>query len=192
MAGQGARNRQGLALALLMAVQAACAAFFIIDIAEDFAEMPVGAFIDLHISLELVANLALIAAIAVEGIVLRRLLAQQARADRALSLASGALHEVMERHFATWGLTPSEADVASFTIKGCSIAEVARLRGSGEGAVKSHLNAIYRKSGLAGRSQLVGLLIDDLLDAPPFDRKGDTDAAEAGTERDWQRGGDRL
>ena len=36
----------------------------------------------------------------------------------------------MEGYFADWGLTPSEADIATFTIKGYSIAEIAGLRGS--------------------------------------------------------------
>ena len=70
---------------------------------------------------------------------------------------------MLDAHYLQWGLTPSEADVATFTIKGCSIAEIARLRGSAEGTVKTHLNAIYRKSGLSGRGQLASLLIEDLL-----------------------------
>ncbi|MBC7740336.1 MAG: helix-turn-helix transcriptional regulator [Candidatus Saccharibacteria bacterium] len=68
--------------------------------------------------------------------------------------------------FRGWHLTPTEQDVASFTIKGCSIAEIARLRGSAEGTIKTHLNAIYRKSGVTGRAQLVSVLVEDLLQTP--------------------------
>ena len=32
--------------------------------------------------------------------------------------------------------------------------------------IKTHLNAIYRKSGVAGRSQLVSVLVEDLFQAP--------------------------
>ena len=81
-------------------------------------------------------------------------------------MAQGALSDLMEEYFVTWGLTPSEADVATFTIKGYSIAEIAELRGSAEATVKTHLNAIYRKAGVAGRGQLVSLLIEDLMRAP--------------------------
>ena len=41
--------------------------------------------------------------------------------------------------------------MAWFTIKGLSIAEIARLRGTSEGTVKAHSNAIYRKAGVSGR-----------------------------------------
>ncbi|MCX7888255.1 MAG: helix-turn-helix transcriptional regulator [Rhodobacteraceae bacterium] len=151
-------------LAVLMAVQAICAAFFLSDIVGDLADMPVREWLNTHLSLELLANLTLVAAIWVEWRFLKALVARQARADRALSIASGALQEVMESHFAEWGLTPAEADVAAFTIKGFTIAEIARLRNSGEGTVKTHLNAIYRKAGVQGRGQLVSVLIEDLLD----------------------------
>lgn len=58
------------------------------------------------------------------------------------------------------------ADVARFLIKGCEIAEIARLRGTAEGNVKAHLNAIYRKSGVSGRAALVSLLIENLMEQP--------------------------
>lgn len=63
-------------------------------------------------------------------------------------------------------LTVSEADVAAFTLKGCAVAETAEQRGAREGAVRAHLNAIHRKAGMAGRGQLVSLLVEDLMRAP--------------------------
>jgi DNA-binding CsgD family transcriptional regulator len=83
-----------------------------------------------------------------------------------MSIAAGELAIVMESYFVSWGLTASEQDVASFTIKGYSISEVSSLRNCAEGTVKTHLNAIYRKSGTNGRAQLVSLLIEDLLRGP--------------------------
>jgi DNA-binding CsgD family transcriptional regulator len=154
---------KAFALLSLIVVQMACLAFFLWDALQDFRELPLGEWLSVHLTLELVANMTLLAAILVEAHFLRRMLQRQIHADRALSVASGALHDVMMRHFDDWGLTPSEADVATFTIKGFSIAEVATMRGSAEGTVKTQLNAIYRKSGLSGRSQLVSLLIEDLL-----------------------------
>lgn len=56
--------------------------------------------------------------------------------------------------------------MATFTIKGFSIAETAAMRKSTEGTVKSHLNAIYRKAGVQGRGQLVSVLVEDLLNTP--------------------------
>ena len=80
---------------------------------------------------------------------------------------SGAFAELLAERFEQWGLTPSERDVAWFTIKGLSIAEIARLRGTSEGTVKAHSNAIYRKAGVSGRTQLLSLFIEDLMEASP-------------------------
>lgn len=157
---------KGAAVVALMLIQAACAAFFLADVVNDYLQEPTGFWSRPHLMIEMLANVGLVGAIAFEGAYLVRLLRRQAHADRALSVASGALHEVMEDYFEEWGLTPSEADVASFTIKGFTIAEIAVLRGSAEGTVKTHLNAIYRKSGLQGRAQLVNLLVEELLGAP--------------------------
>lgn len=154
---------KGAAIILLMLVQGFCAAFFLGDLIMDFFEESRTELLRPHFAMEVLANLGLIAGVVFEGAYLMRLLRRQAHADRALSVASGALHEVMEGYFEDWRLTPAEADVASFTIKGCSIAEIAQMRGSAEGTVKTHLNAIYRKAGVSGRGDLINLLIDEIL-----------------------------
>ncbi len=157
---------KGAAVLALMLVQGFCAGFFLLDLLSDFIAEPASMWVRPHFELEILANLGLVAGIVFEGAYLVQLLRRQAHTDRALSAASGALHEVMEGYFEEWRLTPAEADVASFTIKGFSIAEIASLRGSAEGTVKTHLNAIYRKAGVQGRSQLVTLLIEELLGGP--------------------------
>ena len=43
------------------------------------------------------------------------------------------------------------------------IAEIAALRETSEGTVKSQNSAIYRKAGVKTRTQLVGALIEELL-----------------------------
>ena len=95
------------------------------------------------------------------------LLARTMRRNRAmesqLRQVSGAFAELLDERFGEWGLTRSERDVAWFTIKGLSIAEIARLRGTSEGTVKAHSNAIYRKAGVSGRTQLLSLFIEDLM-----------------------------
>lgn len=164
-----------------MILQLSCAVFFVADIVEDFASLPSGQLINTHISMELAANLGLIAAFFVGWRVLRPLLARQRATERALSAATGSLHRVIESYFSDWGLTPAEADVAHFTIKGFSVAEVARMRKSSDGTVKSQLNAIYRKSGLNGRAQLVSLLIEDLLQARPAVVETPADPVPAGS-----------
>jgi len=150
-------------LVLLIIFQMLCTAFFVFDVVHDLTEGEVSI---LHLVPEMAATVGLIVGLVFEVRSLMTLLRRQAHMEKSLGVAAGALAELMEDYFRQWALTPSEADVAAFTIKGYSIAEIANLRGSAEGTVKTHLNAIYRKAGVTGRGQLVSLLIEDLLNGP--------------------------
>lgn len=152
-----------LGLVALILFQCFCTAFFIYDVTLDLDE---GLTSLLHMLPEVAATVGLVLGVAFEVHALVVLLRRQARMAQSLGVAAGALNEVMEAHFRAWALTPSEQDVATFTIKGFSIAEIATMRGSAEGTVKTHLNAIYRKAGVQGRGQLVSVLIEDLLGGP--------------------------
>jgi DNA-binding CsgD family transcriptional regulator len=159
------RRGRPLALIILIAVQLLCAAVFVSDSISDFiADGDV--IVGWHMVIEYTATLSLLVAIVVESQLLMQLLRREAHLERGMSIAAGALNDLIEEYFRTWGLTPSEQDVARFLIKGCEIAEIARLRGSAEGTVKAHLNAIYRKSGVSGRAALVSMLIEDLMEQP--------------------------
>lgn len=161
--------RRPASLVALILFQAACSAFFVFDVIEDMAEGQVSLW---HMLPEIGATVGLFVGIVFEVRSLMALLRRQALMEKSLGVAAGALAELMEDYFRQWALTPSEADVAAFTIKGYTIAEIATLRGSAEGTVKTHLNAIYRKAGVQGRGQLVSLLIEDLLNAPLLPKAG--------------------
>lgn len=160
--------RKGAAAWLLglLAVQILCAAFFLADVGRDLAQILGQGAMDWHLLPELAAGLGLGIGIVLQLRFLADLIRQEASMARGLTLAAGALATLMEGYFQDWGLTPAEIDVAGFTIKGYSIAEIAQMRGSAEGTVKTQLNAIYRKAGVTGRAQLVSLLVEDLLRAP--------------------------
>ena len=147
----------------LIIAQSLCTVIFMGDVAKDLLPRGLAGLTDTANLSEVAATIGLMLGLVFEVVVLRRLLARQSRMAQSLSVASGALADVMEGYFRTWVLTPTEADVATFTIKGYSIAEIAGLRGSAEGTIKTHLNAIYRKSGTAGRTQLVSVLVEDLF-----------------------------
>ncbi len=153
-------------LVMLIAVQSLCAAFFLWDVIEDIRPGGMASLTNLHIAVEAAAALALVSAIVFETRYLMRLMQRKAHLESQVSIAAGAFHEIMLAHFDAWGLTPSENDVALFAIKGLPIAEIARLRGSAEGTVKSQLNAVYRKAGVSGRGGLLGVLIDELVAGP--------------------------
>jgi DNA-binding CsgD family transcriptional regulator len=54
-----------------------------------------------------------------------------------------------------------------FAIKGFSTQDIADFRGVSEGTIKAQTNAIYRKAGVSGRSQLLNLFIDELVEDEP-------------------------
>jgi len=158
--------RRSSFLAILMLAQVACAVFFVYDVGADLAKTGLSKLANVHALIELAASVVLCVGIYVEWQYLSGLLRRNARAETAMAIAAGGLNELMERYFREWSLTPSEADVATFALKGVSIPEIANLRGSKEGTIKAHLNGIYRKAGVSGRAQLVSLLIEDLMSAP--------------------------
>jgi DNA-binding CsgD family transcriptional regulator len=147
----------------LIVIQALCTVIFMGDVVADLLPQGLKGLTDPANLSEIAASAGLILGLVFEAIVLWRLLGRHHRMQKSLSAATGALTDLMEGYFSTWALTPTEADVAAFTIKGYSIAEIAVFRGSAEGTIKTHLNAIYRKSGTAGRAQLVSVLVEDLF-----------------------------
>ena len=70
---------------------------------------------------------------------------------------------MLNLQFDRWELSNAERDVAMLTVKGLSVAEIAELRKTSQGTIKSQNNAIYRKADVKSRTQLVGALIDELL-----------------------------
>lgn len=112
------------------------------------------------------AVIGLILGMVVSATLMVRSLRRQRAAEESLRLASGAFMDVLEERFADWELTPAERDVALFSIKGLSTADIAGLRSTSEGTVKAQTNAIYRKAGVSGRPQLLSLFIDELMTDP--------------------------
>ncbi len=99
------------------------------------------------------------------GVALLRAFTTQRRVSEArLHAAAGAFNALMWQRFGEWGLTPAEADVAMFAVKGFSNDEIAELRGKSPGTIKAQSNSVFRKAGVTGRAQLIGLLIEDISD----------------------------
>lgn len=151
------------ALWVLLGLQTICALFFLIDISGDLIGLGNLLGGGLHNEFELLAVVALVISVVVTSQAIRRVLIRQRRVEAQLRAASGAFFDLLEEYFESWSLTPSEQDVALLAIKGCSIAEIARLRQTKEGTVKAQCNAIYHKAGVTGRPQLLSLFIDELL-----------------------------
>ena len=157
------------ALVLVVAVQALCSLFFVWDIMASvlgFPRRPLSW--RMREMMEMGASIGLVLGVALGAVLIFTTLRHNRSMKTQLRLASGAIAELLEERFRTGALTPSERDVAWFTIKGLPIAEIARLRQTSEGTVKAQSNAIYRKAGVSGRAQLVSLCIEDLIDEGPL------------------------
>ena len=156
-------GRQGFVAALFLA-QALCAIVFVSDVFSSMIGLESSALSwEMREMLELSAAFGLIAGAVLGGFAMRRAIVDRNKAQERLRRASGAFLDLMEERFNEWGLTPAERDVALFAIKGMSTAEISVLRATSEGTVKAQTNAIYRKAGVSGRSQLLSLFIDDLM-----------------------------
>lgn len=155
-------------LILLVVIQLLCAVFFAADIIADYKETYSLASSLGHLYVETLATLSLFAAIGFELRFVLLLLRRKAHLEQSVSVATSAMHDVIEAHFDQWQLTAAERDVATFLVKGLGISEIATMRGSAEGTVKSHLNAIYRKSDTRNRAELLSTIIDSLMGRSPL------------------------
>jgi DNA-binding NarL/FixJ family response regulator len=100
----------------------------------------------------------------------RALEASRQETERWRREAATAIHslgEAIDRQFARWELTEAEREVALLLIKGLSHKEIAALRDTSERTVRQQALAMYRKSGLGGRSQLAAFFLQDVLAPAP-------------------------
>lgn len=154
------------AVLAVVAVQVVCAVLFTFQIVSSIFGFAPYAW-QLYEIIEIGAALGLLLGSVLGWVALRRSMTRYALIQDQLRLASGAFMEVLEERFAAWELTAAERDVALFAIKGMSTQEMAELRGVSEGTIKAQTNAIYRKAGVSGRTQLLSLFIDELMIAEP-------------------------
>jgi len=69
----------------------------------------------------------------------------------------------IDEQFERWGLSGAEAEVALLLLKGLSLKEVAAVRSTSERTSRDQARAVYKKSELAGRSELSAFFLEDLL-----------------------------
>ena len=152
-------------LIALIFIQIACALFFVSDIfltVLGARSVPISWRVREMLEIGAAVGLLLGTIFAVNA--LRNAIRMQAKAEKSLRLVQSAFRDHLEEKFEDWGLTNAERDVALFSIKGLSVAEIAAVRETSEGTVKAQSNAIYRKAGVSGRNQLLSLFIEDLIE----------------------------
>ena len=73
------------------------------------------------------------------------------------------LGEAIDSQFERWQLTSAEREVGLLMLKGLSHREVAEIRQTNEATVRQQAVMVYRKSGLANRTELSAFFLEDLL-----------------------------
>ena len=151
-------------LGAIVAIQAACALFFLGDALADAIWPDGDADADRDYWFEAVVSVALALGVFFGASELRRAMRRAATAESALTAASGAFADLIRARFEEWRLTPAEGEVALLALKGFETKEIARLRSAADGTVRAQLAKIYSKAGVSNRGQLVSHFIDDLMD----------------------------
>ena len=151
---------------VLFGIQLFCAVYFAFDAVIDIlgleqeTEGPESEWFEYAVAFSLFLGVLM------TGREIARVMGQNRKLSDQMRAASGEFHKLVEDNFEAWGLTAAERDVAMFSIKGLSIAEIAAARGSSAGTIKAHSAAVYRKAGVSGRHQLLSHFVDDLIEAP--------------------------
>lgn len=73
------------------------------------------------------------------------------------------LSTAIDAQFERWALTAAEKEVALLLLKGLSHKELADARGVTEATARQQSRAVYKKAGVAGRSDLAAFFLEDLL-----------------------------
>lgn len=113
--------------------------------------------------IQIFASFGVVIGVLASGMLVRRQLEQTDHLSRQIDVATGNFEAHLRAQFAEWQLSPSEQSVVIYAMKGFSNAEIATFRSTSASTVKSQMNAIYRKSGLQNRPQLISFLVEELL-----------------------------
>lgn len=82
---------------------------------------------------------------------------------RTAQSALEGLGAAIDAQFETWGLTPTEREIALGLLKGHSHKRIANLTGRSERTVRQHAVAVYGKSGLTGRAELAAFFLEGVM-----------------------------
>jgi len=152
----------------LSLIQVLCATGLVVDLFSEFPALAERRTLTKRDWLHLLSETALVGLV-VAGLAITRYamtklhVERDALHDQLVSLR-GEFDRIIEARFAEWRLTKAQRDVALLSLRGLRLSDIAAARNCAEGTVKAHLNAIFRAAGVRTRNELIGLMMEDLLD----------------------------
>lgn len=151
-------------LALLLIIQFACTLFFVSELATEVFGLRDWALTwEMRELLQVLASAGLLAGTLASALLLWRSIRHSRSLHRQLKVASGAFFTAFDECMDEWALSPSEREVALAALRGYSNAEIAGMRGTSETTVKTQMNAVLRKAGVANRAQLLSHFVDLII-----------------------------
>ena len=150
-------------LGLSFVILSLCEIILILDIMTEFLGFEFDLFSNYHGTIEAVAVISLGITLFVIGFDFLRLLKENNEFRSIVGIASGEFLFILGGKFKDWQLSASEKEIALLLIKGLSIQEIAEIRVTKPGTIKSQCSSIYRKSNVKGRNELVAYFVEDLL-----------------------------
>jgi len=144
-------------------VLAVCEFLLIVDVVSEYFNFEIDLYLEYHGLIEALAVFFLGLTLFVIGADFWRLIIENRQFRSLINIASGEFLFILGGKFSDWKLSVSEREVALLLIKGLSIQEIADIRETKTGTIKSQCSAIYRKAEVKGRNELVAYFVEDLL-----------------------------
>ncbi len=154
--------------ALVVGLYFVCSVFFgidiIVEVTLEFGDLGQISYFDaLHLVMEILAEGALILAVILSLSSYFRLKETSEHSiDLVRSIRTG-FDRALNQKFDDWGLTEAQKDIALLSARGESISQIAEIRDTRGGTVKAHLHNIYKKAAVGSRTELLAVLMDELL-----------------------------
>ena len=126
-----------------------------------------------HLILEMIAECGLILAVYLSLTSYGRLKEKAVHDEQVVTAIRTGFDRILEATFAEWSLTEAQKDIALLSVRGQSISEIAETRQTKAGTVKAHLHQIYQKASVGSRTELLAVLMDELLSSHNLDPKDD-------------------
>ena len=159
-------------------MQAACVAFFTVDVGADLfflgrnGQVP-GLIETFHMGVEALAVFFLVTSLWM-GLEYERDLRRLGEdKDNTLAALRACFDDLIKTRFDHWALSEAERDVALLAFRGLRISEIAEMRGTREGTVKAQMSAVFHKAGVTTRAEFLALFMDEFLDFGVASTSGD-------------------
>jgi len=156
-------HKRIIPVALAFIVLAVIEIVLIIDVVSETFGVEIHFFTANHTLLEWIAVQGLGFILVFFGVTFWQTLRENRNLRAASGRASGEFLHIMVQQMREWGLTESELEIATMLVKGLTIQEIAGIRMTKTGTIKSQCNAVYRKANVSSRSELAAFFLEDLM-----------------------------